>query len=54
MLFRSGQSNAQIAQRMQLSQETVKSHVSRLFRKLGVTNRQQAALQALRQELVES
>jgi DNA-binding NarL/FixJ family response regulator len=49
-----GQSNSQIARRLQLSQETVKSHVSRLFRKLGVTNRQQAALQALRQELLES
>lgn len=49
-----GQRNSQIAERLQLSQETVKSHVSSLFRKLGVTNRQQAALQALRLELLEA
>ncbi|MEB3259291.1 MAG: response regulator transcription factor [Cyanobacteriota bacterium] len=47
-----GQSNGQIAQRLQLSQETVKSHVSRVLRKLGVANRQQAALQALRLEVL--
>ena len=49
-----GQRNGQIAERLQLSQETVKSHVSNLFRKLGVANRQQAALQALRLELLET
>ncbi|MFN9621227.1 MAG: DNA-binding response regulator [Cyanobacteriota bacterium] len=49
-----GQRNSQIAERLQLSRETVKSHVSNLFRKMGVTNRQQAAMQALRQELLES
>jgi DNA-binding NarL/FixJ family response regulator len=49
-----GQRNGQIAERLQLSQETVKSHVSNVFRKLGVTNRQQAALQALRLELLET
>lgn len=49
-----GQSNGEIALRLQLSQETVKSHVSNLYRKLGVSNRQQAALQALRLELVDA
>jgi DNA-binding NarL/FixJ family response regulator len=49
-----GQRNGQIAARLQLSQETVKSHVSNVFRKLGVNSRQQAALQALRLELLES
>jgi DNA-binding NarL/FixJ family response regulator len=49
-----GQSNNAIAERLGLSQETVKSHVSNVFRKLGVGNRQQAALQALRHELLES
>ncbi|MFN9644620.1 MAG: DNA-binding response regulator [Cyanobacteriota bacterium] len=49
-----GQHNGQIAQRLHLSRETVKSHVSNVFRKLGVSNRQQAALQALRLELLDS
>lgn len=49
-----GQSNSEIAMRLQLSQETVKSHVSNMYRKLGVSNRQQAALQALRLELVDA
>ncbi|MFN9545887.1 MAG: DNA-binding response regulator [Cyanobacteriota bacterium] len=49
-----GQSNSQIAERLQLSQETVKSHVSNMFRKLGVANRQQAALQAMRLELLDA
>jgi DNA-binding NarL/FixJ family response regulator len=49
-----GQSNNAIAERLGLSQETVKSHVSNVFRKLGVGNRQQAALKALRHELLES
>ncbi|MBM5816206.1 MAG: response regulator transcription factor [Cyanobacteria bacterium K_Offshore_surface_m2_239] len=49
-----GQSNSQIAERLQLSQETVKTHVSKVFRKLGVANRQQAALQALRLEVLEA
>lgn len=49
----SGEGNSKIAQRLQLSPETVKSHVSNMYRKLGVSNRQQAVLQAVRLELVE-
>lgn len=37
-----GFTNAEIAQRLQLSQSTVKSHLSSAFRKLGVRSRAQA------------
>ena len=39
-----GLSNAEIASELYLSVPTVKAHVSRLFDKLGVTNRVQIAL----------
>ncbi|HUY84064.1 MAG TPA: response regulator transcription factor [Steroidobacteraceae bacterium] len=41
-----GQSNKQIAGHLQISEITVKAHVSSILRKLGVTNRVQAALEA--------
>jgi DNA-binding NarL/FixJ family response regulator len=43
-----GHSNKAIGQKMLLSDETVKNHVSAIFRSLGVQNRTQAALQAKR------
>lgn len=49
-----GQSNGRIAERLHLSQETVKTHVSNVLAKLGVANRQQAALLAVRLELVDA
>ena len=39
-----GLSNAEIAQELYLSVPTVKAHISRLFEKLGVTNRVQIAI----------
>lgn len=48
-----GEENSQIARRLQLSRETVKSHCSNVYRKLGVGNRQQAILQAVRLDLLE-
>jgi len=47
-----GQNNRTIALGLQLSQGTVKSHVSRIFDKLGVEDRTQAALLAVRLGLV--
>jgi DNA-binding NarL/FixJ family response regulator len=42
-LVRRGLSNQQIAQRMFLSESTVKSHLASAFRKLGVSSRNEAA-----------
>jgi pimeloyl-ACP methyl ester carboxylesterase/DNA-binding CsgD family transcriptional regulator len=42
----SGQSNAGIAERLFISEKTVKNHVTHIFEKLGVTNRSQAIVRA--------
>jgi DNA-binding NarL/FixJ family response regulator len=47
-----GSENAEIAQRLQISQHTVKNHVSSIFDKLGVENRIQAAVRAVRGRLL--
>lgn len=47
-LLTDGCDNAEIAKRLYLSQSTVKNHVSKLFEKLGVDNRVQAATFAVR------
>ena len=50
-LVTDGCDNAEIAGRLYVSPSTVKNHVSRLFEKLGVDNRVQAATFALREGL---
>jgi len=45
-LLSQGLSNKQIARTLAISEITVKAHVSSIFRKLGVTNRVQAVLEA--------
>lgn len=47
-----GLANAEIAARLGLSERTVTTHVSRILRKLRVENRTQAALYAIRHQLV--
>ncbi len=42
-----GLSNREIAQGLFLSEKTVKAHLAAIFRKLGVTNRTQAAMMAV-------
>lgn len=42
-LVASGKSNAQVAQKLRITEPTVKSHLSNVYRKLGVANRTQAA-----------
>ncbi len=50
-LLAHGLSNADIAARLYLSEGTVRNYVSAIFSKLGVTDRTQAAVLALRHGL---
>ena len=45
-----GRSNREIARALQVSEKTVKAHVSSVLAKLGVQDRTQAALVAVRHE----
>ena len=47
-----GLTNKEIAQTLHISYETVKEHVQHILRKIGVTDRTQAAVWAVRKELV--
>lgn len=47
-----GLSNKEISQALGISYETVKEHVQHILRKLGVTDRTQAAVWAVRKQLV--
>jgi DNA-binding NarL/FixJ family response regulator len=47
-LLVAGMANKLIARRLEISEKTVKSHLTRIFRELGVTDRTQAALWAER------
>ena len=48
-----GKSNQQIAQALVIADKTVRTHVSNILRKLGVSSRTQAALWAVRSGLVD-
>jgi DNA-binding NarL/FixJ family response regulator len=52
-LLAAGSSNKEIAQRLAISDETVKSHLKRLYDKLGVSDRAEAVAIALRQNLID-
>ncbi|MGH2754515.1 MAG: response regulator [Actinomycetota bacterium] len=52
-LLAKGATNDQIATELFLSEKTVKSHLSSIFRKLRVSNRTQAASKAIRERLVK-
>jgi DNA-binding NarL/FixJ family response regulator len=51
-LIAAGESNKRIALALGISEKTVKTHVGHLLAKLGVTDRTQAALRAVREGLV--
>jgi DNA-binding NarL/FixJ family response regulator len=48
-LLADGQSNREIARTLRVSEKTVKTHVSAVLAKLGVADRTQAALLAVRE-----
>jgi two-component system, NarL family, nitrate/nitrite response regulator NarL len=48
-----GYANKEIASRLSLSEHTVKHHLSSIFDKLGVTNRLEVALLAIKERLVD-
>jgi DNA-binding NarL/FixJ family response regulator len=48
-----GRSNKEIALDLVLSEKTVKTHVSNILQKLGLSDRTQAALFAVREGLVQ-
>lgn len=48
-----GMFNKEVGKRLEISERTVKNHVSNIFKKLGVTDRTQAAVLAIRNNLVQ-
>jgi DNA-binding NarL/FixJ family response regulator len=52
-LMAQGFANKEIGQRLFIAEATVKTHVSNILQKLGVADRTQAALYAVRNRLVE-
>jgi DNA-binding NarL/FixJ family response regulator len=53
-LLADGLSAAEIGSRIHLSESTVKSHLAKIYQKLGVTNRSQALVTAMRTGLLSS
>jgi DNA-binding NarL/FixJ family response regulator len=48
-----GKRNREIAQELVISEDTVENHIYRIFRKLNVTTRTEAAFFALKNDLVK-
>ena len=49
-----GSNNQEIADRLVVSEKTVKSHLTSIYRKLNVRDRSQAIVTAMRDHLVEA
>ncbi|NLY49615.1 MAG: response regulator transcription factor, partial [Firmicutes bacterium] len=47
-----GHSNREIGEALEISEKTVKNHVTSIFRKIGVDDRTEAALYAVRRGYV--
>lgn len=52
-LLAQGKSNKQIAAELGIGEQTVKNHLYSIYLKLGVTNRTQAAIKAIKERLIE-
>jgi DNA-binding NarL/FixJ family response regulator len=48
-----GMYNKEIAEKLEISERTVKNHVSNIFKKLEVTDRTQAAVFTIRNNLIQ-
>ena len=48
-----GMYNKEVAEKLNISERTVKNHVSNIFKKIEVTDRTQAAVFAIRNNLIE-
>ena len=48
-----GKFNRDIAKEMEISERTVKNHISSIFKKLDVTDRTQAAVFAIKNDLIK-
>jgi DNA-binding NarL/FixJ family response regulator len=53
VLVASGKANKQVARHLDISEKTVKAHLSNIFQRIGVTDRTQAALWAERHGLLK-
>ena len=53
MLMATGLTNKEIGEKLFVSEQTVKNHVSNIYRKLGIDDRTQLALWAVRSGLIE-
>lgn len=51
-LIAQGMSNQEMAQKLYLSEKTVKNHLTNIFRKINVTDRTQAVLYAIKHKIV--
>ena len=52
-LITEGLLNKEIAQKLCISEKTVKNHVSNIFRKINVCDRTQAAVYAIKEHIVD-
>jgi DNA-binding NarL/FixJ family response regulator len=52
-LLATGQANKQVANKLRISEKTVRNHVSNMYAKLGIYDRSQAVLYAVRKGLID-
>ena len=53
-LLAEGLFNKEIAYKLSISEKTVKNHVSNIFKKIGVSDRTQAAVYAIKNNIVDT